>query len=243
MGIPLGVVIGSLTTVLLPQFSRMALHSKKRLAFYVFESIKMVLWITLPVMILMMLTSYHLFYTLFLSPSFTIAHVHTASRVLQAFCLGLPFLALNRLLLNVLYAMHKTNVPPIISGLAVIINIAGNMLFLHKFRMVGLALATSLSAFFQMIFLIMALHYYKCPISIKKCAIFLTRYMIQLSAVGLPLFFLYFTVRSFLSELPFAFVLDTRFGFWYIAFPFCGLYMVLLWALRKKSGLHIFFID
>jgi peptidoglycan biosynthesis protein MviN/MurJ (putative lipid II flippase) len=158
--------------------------------------------------------------------------------------MGLPFLALNRLLLNVLYAMHKTNVPPLISGLAVLVNVIGNILFLHKFKIVGLALATSLSAFFQMIFLLMALHYYKCPISIKKCAVFLARYMIQLLIVGLPLLFLYFTIKSFLIESSFASVFnDSRFGFWYTALPFCGLFILLLWMLRKKAKLHIFFID
>lgn len=243
MGIPLGVIIGSLTTVLLPQFSRIALHSKKRLTFYVFESVKVVLWITIPVMILMICTSYHLFYTLFLSPSFTIEHVEKAAHVLQAFCLGLPFLALNRLFLNVLYAMHKTNVPPFVSALAVLVNVIGNTLFLDKFKITGLAFATSLSAFFQMIFLIGALHYYKCPLSIKKCAVFLAKYMIQLLAVGLPLLFIYFAIKTFLYENGFAFILNTRFGFWYIALPFCGLYIIFLWALRKKAKLHLFFID
>ena len=180
---------------------------------------------------------------LFLSEFFTVQHVKTASIVLQAFCLGLPFLAINRLLLNVLYAMHKTNVPPIISGLAVLINVIGNMLFLQKFKIVGLALATSLSAFFQMIFLIAALQYYDCPISLKKCAVFLAKYVIQLLTVGLPLLFIYFPIRLFLYKSPLAFVFHTRFGFWYGALPFCGLYIIFLWILRKKAKLHLFFID
>jgi peptidoglycan biosynthesis protein MviN/MurJ (putative lipid II flippase) len=109
--------------------------------------------------------------------------------------------------------------------------------------MVGLALATSLSACVQTIFFIIALHYYHCPISIKKCAIFLSKYVIQLLAVGFPLFLIYCCISTFLYKNGFAYILDTRFGFWYIALPLCALYIIFLWALRKKAKIHLFFID
>ncbi|QQR53588.1 murein biosynthesis integral membrane protein MurJ [bacterium] len=243
MGIPLGVLVGSLTTVLLPQLSHIALSSPKRLSLYIFESIKLILWVTIPVTIVMIITAHQLFYSTFFSKNFSLEQVEIAGTVLQVFCVGLPFLSLNRLFLNVFYALHRTFVPAIISLISVVVNIVCNYLLLYNLKIIGLALATSISAVLQMILFMIALHYYGYTLYLSKLAGLLFKYMICLLAIGIPIKSIHYTVLFWLPSGVVDMYVGTRFGYWFLAGPLSILFCVLIFLSRKKAGFRSFFID
>ena len=243
MGIPLGVVVGSLTTVLLPQFSHIALTSKKKLSFYIFESIKLIMWITIPITLLMILFSYPLFYTLFFSKYFSSDHIKRASVILQMFSIGLPALALNRLFLNVLYALDKHTVPAFISIVAVCVNVICNYLFLETYKTAGLALATSISAYVQMFLFICILRYYECKVYEKKVAVFLIRYLIQLTKIGIPIIMVYYFILKCMPHNFMSFYSGTWWGFWVLGAPLSLVFCICIFLSRKHAGFYSFFID
>lgn len=67
--------------------------------------------------------------------------------------IGLVFFAYNDLLAKVFYSMRNTNAPIVCSGISVIINIALNLLFIESMAHEGLALATSIAAMANSLFL------------------------------------------------------------------------------------------
>ncbi|HXW86548.1 MAG TPA: murein biosynthesis integral membrane protein MurJ, partial [Candidatus Bathyarchaeia archaeon] len=120
--ISIGVFAVSFSTILLPHFSRIKTYAPRRLHFYLYESLKFVLWIMIPATIFMIFFSYKIFYTLFLSQKFTLAHVMEAHYILWAFCAGLVFFACNKIILNIYYALHIAWIPALVSMGATIIN-------------------------------------------------------------------------------------------------------------------------
>ena len=96
VGIPLGVFAVAFSTILLPHFSRVNTRNPKRLHFYLLESAKFILWITMPVTFLMAFFSEEIFSTIFLSDKFTYSQVQEASIILLAFLTGLFFFSLNK---------------------------------------------------------------------------------------------------------------------------------------------------
>ena len=61
MGIPLGIFAVAFSTILLPHFTRMKMEQPEKLNFYLFESIKFILWITIPAALIMSYLSTDIF--------------------------------------------------------------------------------------------------------------------------------------------------------------------------------------
>ncbi|PKN03440.1 murein biosynthesis integral membrane protein MurJ, partial [Candidatus Dependentiae bacterium HGW-Dependentiae-1] len=145
MGIPQGVFASAFSTILLPHFSRVNIYAPKRMSFYLLEVTKFVFWITIPAMILMSFFAGKIFQTLFLSSKFTIDQVAEAKLILIAFLAGLFCLAMNKILLNMYYALHNTRIPAWVSIIGIAVNVVLNFLFVTRFHASGLALATTIS--------------------------------------------------------------------------------------------------
>lgn len=247
MGIPLGVLIGSFATVLLPHFSRISTNNPRRLSFYLHESVKTVLWLTLPIMIIMLLCSYKLFETLFISDKFTPAHAIEASHILSIFLCGLVFLAVNRIFLNTFYALHSTMMPALIALCSLIVNVICNALFLRSMGTLGLALATTLSALVQTIlFAVILARKFRVGVQVKNISSFLQKYCLQLLLLGLPLLGMHYSISSMLTY--YAPITASNFfvhkiGFWFWTGPVCALYAILLFVTRKFFKIRLFFID
>ena len=108
--IPLGCLGVAFSTILLSHFSCISIHQPKRLSFYLLESTKFILWLTLPATLLMSFFS-HKFFAIIFHDKFTLSQVAQASLLLNVLLTGLFFLSLNKIYVNIYYSLHETFLP------------------------------------------------------------------------------------------------------------------------------------
>ena len=246
VGIPQGVFAVAFSTVLLPHFSRINTYNPKRLHFYLLESAKFVLWITIPAALLMAFFSEEIFSTIFLSQKFTVAQTQEAGNILLAFLLGLFFFSLNKILLNIFYAMHAAWIPAIIALIATIINIILNMLFIEQFQTVGLALATTISSVVQTILFITVLHKkYSFRIYLMPFLSFATQYALQLTIFSTVFWLCYRGIISVITLLlppTLSFFFIAKIGLWLWVGPLALIFLVLLYFSRPLFKINLHFL-
>jgi len=246
MGIPLGVFAVAFSTILLPHFSRVGSYAPKRLSFYLLESAKFVFWVTIPVTLIMGFFAEKIFLTIFLSKKFTMAQVVEAHTILIAFLAGLFFFSLNKILLNMYYALHNTRIPAIISFVATGLNVVMNAILIGRFQAMGLALATTISAMVQTILFVVLLNKkFKFKFYVWNFIGFVGRYVFQLMVILPPCWLLYYIVEIYIKQLPdtFSHFLIAGLGFWLWVGPICGLAFLLLFFLRNLFKVRLYFLD
>lgn len=247
MQIPLGVFATALSTVLLPFFSRVGVYAPKRLSFYLYETTKLVLWVTVPIALFMGFVSEKIFYTLFLSKKFTLAQVQEAGMILLAFLLGLFFFSLNRILLNLYYALHETRTPMYITIVSTIVNfIASCYLFMPLFGATGIALGTTVSGITQTALSIFLLWYkFDFVLYVKRFLSFCMQFAVQLVVVSGFFLGCYRTVAQLIGFMPNAIehkLLYTVF-YWVWVIPIAALSWFLLSHSRRYFGIRLYFLD
>jgi len=145
--LPLGVIGIAIATVLLPRLS--ALHAQsdshqfeKTLAW----AIRVVLIIGLPAMVALAILPDVLLTFLFQYKEFTSADVDKSAMSLAAYALGLPAFMLIKILAPAFFSRQDTKTPVKIGIQAMIWNMVFNLMLIMPLAHVGLALATSMSA-------------------------------------------------------------------------------------------------
>lgn len=245
MRIPLGVFAVAFSTILLPHFSRVSVESPKRLPFYLLESIKMIIWVTLPAAIIMAFFSYDIFYTTYYSKNFTLADVQQVSTLLHGFLFGLIFFSLNKILVNVYYAFHSTLIPTFISVAGTLVNIILNYCLMSYFAAYGLVMATSISAAVQTLLFLLVLHYYfKINLYVERLYDFFLRYLFQLVIVFSLFHLLYYGILRLISScVPrYSFLLMHTFLAWLWVMPLCACALAVLYFSRKFFGVKVHFL-
>jgi len=246
VGIPLSVFAVSFSTVLLPHFSRVVMYAPKRIGFYLLESAKFVLWITLPTVLIMGFFSEKIFETLFLSKKFSLMQVSEAGMILTAFLFGLFFFSLNKILLNMYYAKHNTWIPTVVTFVAVGCNIVLDYYLIKVLYATGLALATSIAFAIQVCLLIWFLHVkFGIKLYIAKFFSFAYRYCLQLFVVTVLMFYLYRFIESLIIKLPHSFsvFLIHNVGFWLWVGPLIILMFLTIFYTRKLFKIKLYFLD
>jgi putative peptidoglycan lipid II flippase len=247
MGIPLGVFVSAFSTVLLPHFVRLSTYAPKRQSFYLLEASKLIFWVTIPVSGLMAFFAEDIFSTIFLSDKFPLDKVQLASTILCAFVSGLFFFSLNRILLNMYYAMHNTYIPAVVSAIATVANICLNALFFETFKAPGLAYATVISTILQSgLYSWFLYKRFNFVFYFKPFFIFVVRYLAQLSVIGTAFFAAYYAIHAGIAGLSThdlrTFLLHT-WGFWLWVSPLCCIAFLALYALRSYFRIKIYFFD
>lgn len=246
MGIPLGVFGVAFSTILLPHFSRTHARNPQRLHFYLLESAKFILWVTIPVALVMTFFSEKIFSTIFLSKNFTNIQTQEAGTILIAFLLGLFFFSLNKIVLNIFYAMHAAWIPAIISLIATAINIVLNMLFIERLQATGLALATTISAAIQTIlFIVLLKQKYNFRIYLPRFLMFALRYTIQLMIYSLVFWLCYNSIIKVLNAClpsPWLVFFTVKIGLWLWVGPLVLFFFVLLYYTRNLFNITLHFL-
>ena len=130
IGIPLGVMAASFATVLLPHFARIGSRDKEDLSLNLFEAIKLIVWTMVPIAFLMGLFSIEIFETLYSAGPDMLEKIQMTQMVFLVFLSGLLFFSINRVLLNVFYALEIPRVPFVVSVASVFLNY-----FLNKLKL------------------------------------------------------------------------------------------------------------
>ncbi len=247
MGIPLGVFAVAFSTILLPHFSRICSYAPKRLSFYLLETTKFVFWVTVPATFMLSFFADKLFSTLFLSAKFNVQQATEAGYILITFALGLFFFSINKILLNMYYALHATWIPAVISAVATMLNVGLNMAFISSLHATRLAMAITISGIVQTLLFVAML---KIKFNFKFYGthffIFVRRYVTQLALVFTGFLALYWSIEMLISTwAPLALknFLLYKIGFWLWVGPLCGLAFLTLFYTRRLFKVTLYFLD
>ena len=156
--LPLGVIGVGLGVALLPQLSREAqagneVAAKASLA----RAVEIALWLTLPATAAALAMPELLVKALFERGAFTNADTLATAAALTAYAAGLPAFVLAKTLAPAFFARADTKTPARAAGFSVVLNIALGLSLMWSLGHIGLALATTLAAWAQAIWLAVSL--------------------------------------------------------------------------------------
>ena len=157
--LPLGLIGIGVGTAMLPSLSRQlgggdhqaALDTQNR-------AIELVLLLTLPATAALMVSSTPLIRALLQHGAFDAHDTIASAQALAAFSLGLPAYVLIKVLTPGFYARSDTKTPVRIALVAMLVNLALNLVLIWPMAHVGLALSTAISAWVNAILLYWTLH-------------------------------------------------------------------------------------
>lgn len=244
MSLPMGVFATALATIMLPYVTRISSYAPRRLSFYLLEITKFVFWITIPVTILMAFFSEKMFHTLY--SKFSTSQSIEGGMILTAFSIGIFALSLRKMLLNIFYSLHVTWLPAILSVIATLINIGLNFVLIKYWRAAGLAAASTIAGFIEMVLLLIFLYYYfGFGMNFGRLVKFIGRYCLQLLLIFAPLYFIYQSMTNIInhSSAGISTFFLYKIGFWLWAGPLCLIAAGAIYFTRKRFKLDLYFLD
>ncbi len=151
---PQGIFTVSVAQAVLPSMSRQVADGdiagmKETLSF----GMRLTLFITIPAMAGLMVCSKPIFSLIFMGGAFSYEKVVNSSLALLYYSLGLSFVALTRVLAPVFYSLKDTKTPVFTALVAFIVNLCASLALMGSLKHGGLALATTISAFCNMLLL------------------------------------------------------------------------------------------
>jgi putative peptidoglycan lipid II flippase len=247
MGVPLGIFALAFSTILLPHFSRIGTYAPKRLSYYLLEASKFIFWITIPFTLFMSFVAEKIFHTLFLSDKFSIDQVFEAKNILIAYLIGLFFFSLNKILLNMYYALHETTVPLYIAFFSVGTYYTVSKLCLPAYGAIGLAFATVISAMVQVLLSVFFLHKrFKFRLYATNFLIFAMRYALQLVVMAILFLAGYYSITWLIEQMlpaSLATFLLFKIGFWFWVCPLAFGIALMLFFTRTLFNVNLYFLD
>ena len=152
---PQGIFTVSVAQAVLPSMSRQAAEGdmvgmKETLSF----GVRLTLFITVPAMAGLIVCSTPIFSLIFMGGAFDYATAVNSALALMYYSVGLSFVALTRVLAPVFYALKDTKTPVYTALIAFIINFCVSLALMGPLKHGGLALATTISAFCNMLMLL-----------------------------------------------------------------------------------------
>jgi putative peptidoglycan lipid II flippase len=152
MELVLGGYVIALSTAILPLLSRQSVERRiDELKTTLNFAIRIVLFVTLPASVGLVLLRKPIIQVLFERGEFTSTSTDLTAWALLFFAMGLSGFAMVKIIVQAFYALHETRAPVIVGLISLILNISLNFLFFHPLRNGGPALATSLSAVFDVV--------------------------------------------------------------------------------------------
>ncbi len=246
MRVPLGMFAIGFAAILLPHMTHVAHYAPRRLWFYLLESIKFIAWVTIPASLLMIAFSHEIFSTFLLSERFTSNDVMIAARLLSVFACGLFFFSSNKVLTNIFYAYHDTVRPTIIALIGAVVNTGLNYIFMGIYGIVGIVLATTVSAALQTVLFLVILHrLHNVAIPLRRLGIFMINTSIQCAVFGLLLYCIVTGMYHGMEKLPgwWGVFFCKKIGFWLWVGPLCATLGLFMYMTRKKFGIRIYFLE
>ena len=155
---PLGVFAIAIATIILPSLAKDHIKKdqekyKKTLLF----AVKLVVFLGVPATAGLIVLAKPMILVLFMHGEFTLNDTFMASYSLIAYAFGLLFFMLIKILAPAYYSILDTKTPVKIGIIALVANMVFNLCLVFPFGYVGLALATSLSAFLNFFLLCIGL--------------------------------------------------------------------------------------
>ncbi len=168
MYFPLGVFGVAVATVTLPLVSIHAAQNKTDQVLSTYStSLKLVFFLVIPCTIFLIVAAGPIISLLFQHGKFQYLDTVATSRALILYSLGLIGFAVIRITAPVFYALKDTKTPVIISAISVALNIILNIILMRSMGYLGLALATSIAGWVNMLLLLLMLNQKIGPFDFK----------------------------------------------------------------------------
>ncbi len=152
--LPLGVIGIAVGAVLLPDLSRrLALGDEQGSNEALNRASEFCLLLTLPATAALIAAPLDILVALFRHGAFSMADARATVPVLIAFATGLPAYVLIKVLTPAFFARHDTKTPVLFAAVSVVINVLGSVSLYPFFDYVGIAIATSIAAWANVILL------------------------------------------------------------------------------------------
>lgn len=156
--LPLAVFGIAISTAFLPRFSRAAATSDKKELIDAFSyALRAVMFITIPAAVGLITAGKPIIELLFMRGRFDLSATIMTDKALVCYALGLFFFAAVNLTVKIFYSLESPKAPVKASIYAMILNVFLNLILMIPLKHAGLALATSISSFFNFLILLKAL--------------------------------------------------------------------------------------
>ncbi|MEN8785095.1 MAG: murein biosynthesis integral membrane protein MurJ [Akkermansiaceae bacterium] len=157
--LPLGMIGIAFGMVLLPEITRLLNSDKEKEARSTMVSgLELAMIVTVPAAIALMVIPQEIISVIFERGTFTASDSLQTGRALGAFAIGLPGYVLIKVLQPGYFARENTKSPMWMAGITVIVNIVFSLLLFPFLGHVGIAIATSISAWVNVVLLWVGLH-------------------------------------------------------------------------------------
>lgn len=141
MRLPFGVLVHPLVTVALPELAKVQSYAPSRLAFLMFEMIKMITWALGPLIILLTWFSHDIFLALYGTSQLSATSIITLQYLLLIKLCGLLFLSINHVCLQIFYVRHETEVPTMVSLATAAWSVVATYLLYPTYGIYGIAVS------------------------------------------------------------------------------------------------------
>lgn len=164
-----GLTISILTTILYPKLAKAnATKDRDRFGSIIETGLTLIAIVAIPCSLGTLLYSHQIVEIVFERGAFDASATLLTASAFFYYGVGLFFISINELMIRAFYSMHNMRTPLVFGAVAVAINIALSITLARVMAHSGLALATSITAFFNSIFLLVAFHRNNPDITIFK---------------------------------------------------------------------------
>ncbi|MFT6865102.1 MAG: putative peptidoglycan lipid II flippase, partial [Akkermansiaceae bacterium] len=152
--LPLGMIGIAFGMVLLPEMTRLLNSDKEKEARSTMVSgLELAMIITVPAAIALMVIPREIISVIFERGDFSAEDSMKAGEALGAFAIGLPGYVLIKVLQPGYFARENTKAPMVMAGITVVVNVVLTLALFPFFQLVGIAIATSIAAWVNVVLL------------------------------------------------------------------------------------------
>lgn len=150
--LPLAVIGIAVGTALLPMLSRQIREGKREESFHSQNrALELALFLSLPAAVALMVIAQPIISVMYERGAFTAADTTATFHTLMAFAVGLPAFILVKILAPAFYANQDTRTPFKIATICIGVNLVFNLILMVPLQYVGMALATSIASWLNVI--------------------------------------------------------------------------------------------
>lgn len=158
MQLPMALIGTSMGIVILPALSQAVKSNEKdKISEIMYNGFYMIMFFSLPSAAGLIMMSQDVVCLLFMHGKFNMESVYNTSMALVGFSIGLPAFSLNKLLVNMFYSHGDTKTPVKLSAIGIFINAGLSLMMLQALKHVGVALASSITIWVMICFMVIIL--------------------------------------------------------------------------------------
>lgn len=198
---PLSVIGIAISTVLLPKLSKLTdQKDKDEASSHLKQAIEFSLILSIPCVFGIISLAKPIIYIIYQRGAFNYQDTLMTANAMIAFCLGLPAFILIKVITPIFYSKNDTKTPLRITIYSLLLNTILNIVFMYFFGYIGIAIGSSIAAWFNLYIII----YYAKGKNILNSLFYLKYFVFKISLVSIIMSALIILMRHYLDEYIFS---------------------------------------